>query len=205
MLHIGSILRLRNIALPLLALTWLTTGEGHGEVYHSRESALRLAFPGADEVVKREIFLDAGEKADVERRARVELETRLITVYVGLKDGRIVGYAFIETHKVRSLPETILVVIDPDGRTRGVHVLAFHEPPEYAPTDSWLAQFTGRRLNDDLSVRSDIDGITGATLTANSITASVRRILAVFEVAVDARDAAARSNANDPTPAESSE
>jgi len=158
----------------------------NAEVFHSRESALRLAFPGVDDVVKREIFLDAQEKTDVERRARVELQSRLITVYVGLKGQTVVGYAFIETHKVRSLPETILVVIEPGGHARAVHLLAFHEPPEYAPTDGWLDQFEGRPLNDELSLRGDIDGISGATLTANSITASVRRILAVFEVAVRA-------------------
>ena len=56
----------------------------------------------------------------VEQRARVRLASRLVTMYVGRKDGAIVGYAFIETHTVRSLPETILVVIDPDGRSRGV-------------------------------------------------------------------------------------
>jgi Na+-translocating ferredoxin:NAD+ oxidoreductase RnfG subunit len=172
------------IAIVLALLLWsLPAGVG-GEVYHSRESALRLAFPRADDVVKRQIFLDAEQKADVERRARVELPSRLITVYVGLREQRIVGYAFIETHQVRSLPETLLIVIDPDGRARGVHLLAFHEPPEYAPTGQWLAQFEGRRLGDRLSLRGDVDGITGATLTANSITASVRRMLAVFEVAV---------------------
>jgi len=166
------------VVLPLPAVV-------HAEVFHSRESALRLAFPGADDVVKREVFLDAEEKTDVEQRARVELQSRLITVYVGLKRQSVVGYAFIETHKVRSLSETILVVIDPDGLARGVHLLAFHEPPEYAPTVRWLDQFEGRPLSDELSLRGDIDGISGATLTANSITASVRRILAVFEVAVE--------------------
>ncbi|MCJ7726406.1 MAG: hypothetical protein MUP76_08490, partial [Acidimicrobiia bacterium] len=41
---------------------------------------------------------------------------------------------FIETHQVRTLPETILIVINPEGRVRGVHMLAFHEPPEYGPS-----------------------------------------------------------------------
>jgi Na+-translocating ferredoxin:NAD+ oxidoreductase RnfG subunit len=172
------------LALLLYCVVLQPPATVNAEVFHSRESALRLAFPGADDVVKREIFLDSEEKTDVERRARVELQSRLITVYVGLKGQSVVGYAFIETHKVRSLPETILVVIEPDGRARAVHLLAFHEPQEYAPSDGWLEQFEGRPLNDELSLRGDVDGISGATMTANSITASVRRILAVFEVAV---------------------
>lgn len=156
----------------------------HAEVYHSRESALNLAFPTADEVVKRDIFLSVEEKADIERRAGVAVPSRMVTVYVGLRHHSILGYAFIETHRVRSLPETVLVVIEPGGRAGAVHLLAFHEPPEYAPSEGWLDQFRGLPLNDDLSLRREVDGISGATLTAHSITASVRRILAVFEVAV---------------------
>jgi len=205
--HVRSHHRLRQLAFLLQLLVCLIPGMVRAEVFHSRESALRLAFPDADEIVKRQVFLDVEEKADVERRARVELQSRLITVYVGLKEQRIMGYGFIETHKVRSLPETILVVIDPNGRARGVHMLAFHEPPEYAPTQRWLGQFEGRVLNDELSLRGDVDGITGATLTANSITASVRKILAVFEVAVDDPETGGTRAAvtGDPTPEKSAD
>jgi Na+-translocating ferredoxin:NAD+ oxidoreductase RnfG subunit len=168
----------------LCLLLVVLAGTMKAEVFHSKESALRLAFPGADTVDKRELFLSSEEAEQAERLARVELPSRLVTMYVGRKDDAVMGYAFIETHKVRSLPETIMVVLDPDGRTRGVYMLAFHEPPEYAPSDGWLRQFDGLPLTDKLSVRGDLDGITGATLTVNAITAAVRRILAVFEVAV---------------------
>ncbi|HEU4364525.1 MAG TPA: FMN-binding protein [Candidatus Krumholzibacteria bacterium] len=154
------------------------------EVFHSRESALRLAFPGADRVEKREIFLDADDAAEVERLARSPLGSRLVTGYVGWKGAAVTGYAFIETHPVRSLPETIMIVVAPDGRVAGVHVLAFHEPPEYGPPPAWLRQFEGRALNDEMSLRGDIAGITGATLTAHSITAAVRRTLAVHQVGI---------------------
>lgn len=156
-------------------------------MFHSRESALRLAFPDADTVQKQELFLSREEAATAEREARVRLQSRLVTVYVGSREGKVTGYALIETHRVRSLPETIMAVIDPDGRVRAVHVLAFHEPPEYAPGERWLTQFEGHALDDDLRVRGDIDGITGATLTANALTASVRRLLAVFAAAVAGR------------------
>lgn len=182
-------MRPKQVFLAALALCVLTAlcGEARGEVFHSRESALRLAFPDADSVQKHELFLSRDEAAAVEREARVRLQSRLVTVYVGTKDGGVTGYAFIETHKVRSLPETIMVVVDPQGRVGGVHMLAFHEPPEYAPAPQWLAQFAGHPLDEELRVRGDIDGITGATLTANALTASVRRLLAVFVTVVSGR------------------
>jgi hypothetical protein len=183
--------------LVAAAAAWMAVcpqGTGKAEVYHSRESALRLAFPEADNIEKRELFLSSAEAADVERLAGVKLPSRLVTVYVGTRDARVVGYAFIETHQVRSLPETVLLVVYPDGRAKAVHMLAFHEPPEYAPTERWLGQFAGRPLDRSLSLRGGVDGITGATLTANAITASVRRILAVFQVAVGAAAAGGAGN-----------
>jgi hypothetical protein len=156
----------------------------HAEVLHSRESALRLAFPDADEIDKREVFLSTEQAARAEELARAPLASRLITVYSGVRAGMVIGFAFIDTHRVRTLPETIMIVLSPEGSVQGVHVLAFHEPPEYGAPPAWLRQFDGRALADDLSMRGDIAGITGATLTAHSITASVRRTLAVYRVAV---------------------
>jgi hypothetical protein len=167
-----------------LALTALMAASGRGEVFHSKESALRLAFPQADSIEKVDVFLSSDEKAEVERVSRVELSTRMVTMYVGRETGVIVGYAFIETHVVRTLPETVLIVLDPGGNTTGVHLLAFHEPPEYAASPRWLGQFETKPLDDELSLRGEIAGITGATLTANAITAGVRKILAVYKVKV---------------------
>jgi hypothetical protein len=151
-------------------------------VFHSKESALRLAFGEVDSVITRSIVLDDHETARIEQLARTNLPSRLVNAYVGYRGGAVVATAFIETHRVRSLPETLLVVVGPDGRNRGVHLLAFHEPPEYQPTVAWLGQFTDRPLTDELALRRGVAGIAGSTLTAVAVTACVRRVMAIHEV-----------------------
>jgi len=153
------------------------------EVFHSRESALRLAFPGADHVEKRDVYLTEAQAARASAMAGSPLPSRLLTVYVGWKDGATTGYAIIDTHRVRTLPETVIVVVGNDWTVQGVHLLAFHEPPEYGPPAPWLRQFDGRLLDDRLALRGDVAGITGATITANSITGAVRRALSSCRVA----------------------
>lgn len=189
--------------VTLAFVTAVSVTTARAEVFHSKESALRLAFPEADTVDKCELFLSGEQVDEVERLARVQAPSRLVTVYVGLKKGRALGYAFIETHQVRTLPETILIVIDPDGQVRDIYMLAFHEPPEYGPTQRWLGQFQGRLLTDDLSLRGDLAGIAGATLTATAITAAVRKTLATFQVAVERAkaDADATDEIDDSEPA----
>lgn len=165
-------------------VTTLLAPCAEAKVFLAKDEALALAFPGAERVEERVFILTDAQKTEVERRARAALESQLWTIHVGWKGGEVLGYAIIDSHTVRTLPETFMAVIDPKGTLRRVEVLAFHEPPEYLPTDRWIAQFNGRGLDDDLKLGAGIQGITGATLSANAMTAGVRRALALFAVLI---------------------
>ena len=162
-------------ALPLAA---------QGKVYYSKSEALDSAFPGADRVDSRTIVLNDEQASAIQSLAKAKLETRLITVYTGVKDGEIVGYAFIDIHNVRTLPEAFLIVLSPEGEIESLQVLAFYEPEEYLPSEGWLAQFDRRVLDDQLRLGGEIHGIAGSTLSARAVTDGVRRSLAIFELIV---------------------
>jgi hypothetical protein len=154
------------------------------KVFLAKDEAMALAFPGAERIEDRIFILTDGQKAEIEKRARAPLSSQLWTIHVGWKGERPVGYAIIDSHIVRTLPETFMVVIEPTGALRRVEVLAFHEPPEYLPTERWIDQFDGRQLDDELKLGAGIQGITGATLSAQAMTAGVRRALALFAVLI---------------------
>jgi hypothetical protein len=158
-----------------------------GKVYYSKSEALASAFPGADRVDSRTIVLRDEQAAAIESLAKARLETRLITVYTGVKDDEIVGYAFIDIHTVRTLPEAFLIVLSPEGGIESLRVLAFYEPEEYLPTERWLAQFDRRVLDRKLRLGGEIHGIAGSTLSARAVTDGVRRSLAIFELVVKAK------------------
>ena len=170
--------------LSLAVLLGLGAGGAHATVFLAKDEALALAFPGSDRIEERVFILTDAQKTEVERRARAPLESQLWTIHVGWKGSLVLGYAVIDSHLVRTLPETFMVVIDSKGTLRRVDVLAFHEPPEYLPTARWIEQFPGRGLDDDLKLGAAIQGITGATLSAQAMTAGVRRALALFSVLV---------------------
>ncbi len=165
-----------GISISLCATT------AHATVFHAKDEALALAFPGSDRVEDRAVILTDEQKAAVEKRAHAPLESQLWTIYVGWKGTELLGYAVIDTHTVRTLPETAMVVLSPGGEVRRVEILAFYEPPEYTPPERWTRQFDGRRLDDDLKLGAAVHGITGATLSATALTAAVRRVLALYAV-----------------------
>jgi Na+-translocating ferredoxin:NAD+ oxidoreductase RnfG subunit len=176
------------VRLAFLFLSLLLVGDTsrtEAKVFHARDEALEIAFPGAERTEARDFFLTDDQKKDIERRARAPVDSDLLTVYLGYRDGQLMGYAIFDTHVVRTLPETFLVVLSPDGKVRTARVLAFYEPLEYQPSDRWLALFEGKTLSDDLHIGRGIAAITGSTLTSRAVVGGIRRALAIHEVLLD--------------------
>ncbi len=176
--------RRRSVVWLGLAACIAAGAPAEAKVFYSRSEALELAFPGADRVESRTYALNDEQATQVEELARGELPTRLVKLYTGWKDDRIMGYAYIDLQTVRTLPEAFLVVMSPDGAVRSLRMLAFHEPLDYLPHDRWYAQFDDKTLAAALRVGADVHGIVGSTLSARATTRGVRRALALYEILV---------------------
>jgi Na+-translocating ferredoxin:NAD+ oxidoreductase RnfG subunit len=145
----------------------------------TQQEALALAAPHATWQRHTAYLADEDLAAIREQSNGVEVEQRVISYYVAHQNGRATHVAYFEAHQVRTLPEVVMVVVAGNGKVDRVEILKFSEPPEYRAPAGWLAQFNGHALDDDLSLKGEIVGMTGATLTARAVTGSVRRLLAV--------------------------
>ena len=96
--------------------------------------------------------------------------------------GKEVATAYFDTHVVRTLAETVMVLVDATGSIARIEVLSFGEPEEYLPRPHWYEQFSGRRLDDELSLKRGVRAVSGATLTARATVEAARRILAIDRV-----------------------
>jgi hypothetical protein len=124
-----------------------------------------------------------------------------VTYYVGARDGRPLGAAYFDVHRVRTLPEVLMIVVTPDERIERIEVLKFAEPPEYHATPAWIDQFKGRPLSDDLSLKAAIRNMTGASLTSQAVTRAARRVLALHHVIQPFGSASSSSPAGTAAPA----
>ncbi len=146
----------------------------------TQQEALATAFPGA-QIERRTAFLSEADLASVRSAAGPDapVDQAVVTYYVARRDGEAAGVAYFDSHRVRTLNEVLMIVVQPDDRIRTIEVLRFAEPPEYHARDAWLRQFEGRALDADLSLKARIANMTGATLTSNAITRAARRVLAM--------------------------
>ncbi len=168
-----------RLALALVLLG--PASPGLAKVFLTQEEALRLAFPGAT-VERRSVFLTEAEVSEVARLSGGPRPSALAVAYVATKDGRLAGTAYFDTHVVRTLAETLMVAVDPAGRITRIEVLSFSEPEEFMPREHWYAQFPGKALDGELSLKRGIRPVSGATLTARATAEAARRVLALHQV-----------------------
>lgn len=149
-------------------------------VYVTREQALAEAFDGDSVQMRNYVLTDAQRKA-VAERAKVRVDSRVVTAYVARRGDALVGTAFIDSRTVRTMPGVFMTVVAPDTTVARVEILAFHEPPDFKPPPRWLGLFAHHPLDDQLWPRRDIRNLSGATLSTRAVTESVRLALALYE------------------------
>jgi len=178
----------RGRVRAFVALTALLAGAGGrlgwARVYATQQEALARLFPPPGVVERRTAYLSEEQVRRVGELSGEPQEHRVVPYYVGVRDGGVVGYAFTDVHLVRTLMESVLFAVNPDGRIRSTEILSFDEPQEYLPGPRWLDQLKGRPLDEGLSLKRDIRTLSGATLSARAMTGSARRVLALFQVIV---------------------
>lgn len=167
-------------SLILLGLCLLSSAQA--KVHLSTQEALALAFPGC-QVDERTAYLSAEQRQAAAALAGLDVESGLVRQHVGICDGQVVGTAYFDTHLVRTLPETLMVVVAPDSTIARVEVLSFSEPEEYLPPAGFFGQFSGKGLDDALSYKkSSLRRVTGATMSSNATLEAARRSLALHRV-----------------------
>lgn len=176
-------MRQANLFIFFVVLSFGLVTSLQAKVFMKRDEALKTAFPDAAEIIKNEIFLSTDQSKTIESLAKAKNDSKLYIIYEAKDGEKTLGYAIIDTHSLRTKTETVMFVINPDGTLRQTEVLAFFEPPDYQAGGNWMELFEGKNSEDSLKVGKDIPNITGATITANSLSQATRRILAVFKVA----------------------
>ncbi len=170
------------VAGAALVLAALAASSVRAKTYETRAQAFARVFGQDAEIERKTVFLTDEQRTDVQARSGARVEHARVTFHVASRDGELLGRAYLDTHLVRSLYETVLVVVGPDGRTRNVDILAFHEPEDYLPPERWLRNLEGRALSRRLRPGDEVDTISGATLSARAASEAVRRILALDQV-----------------------
>ena len=157
----------------------------HAKIFMTQDEALHKAFLAPSKIERKTLYLSDEQVVQIQALSQTKVDSHIYTYYVGQSSSGVSGYAFFDTQIVRTMPATYMVVITAAGDVSHVDILAFHEPDDYLPRAAWLKLYEGKKLDDRIRLRRGIPNVTGASLTCQAINEGVRRLLAVYDVAVE--------------------
>jgi hypothetical protein len=117
----------------LSALALIAPAPAAARTFLTQQQALDAAFPSGTTPQREAHFLTPAQLERAKRLSEGAAAEELVVRYAGLREGRIVGYAYFDSHRVRTLGETLMVVVSPEGQVEKVELLSFDEPPDYQP------------------------------------------------------------------------
>ncbi len=133
-------------------------------------------------IQKEKIILKNDELQAIKKSAKLPVKSKIYRYYKVLADDKLLGFALLITQKVRTKKATVLYFIQTDEKLKFIEILSFLEPREYIPKDVWISQFEDKNTTDRFEIGADIPTISGATLSARSITDGARLAIAIYRV-----------------------
>ncbi len=96
------------------------------------------------------------------------------------------AYAFLDNVIGKSMPITFIVIINQKGEIMASHVVKYRE--SYGGeigNKNWLSQFNKLTNSSEYIVGKNIDGISGATISVNSLSKGIQKIAVLFPLIKD--------------------
>lgn len=125
------------------------------------------------------------EKIKIERNVKNEIEKKVgqkffsdeIYFYKIFDDQNILGFALLDNVYGKSLPITFIVIFDMNGKILCSEIIKYREPYGGAvQSKEWNSQFKGKDEHSEFIVGKDINSISGATISVNSVTKGVKKL-----------------------------
>lgn len=94
-------------------------------------------------------------------------------------EGELIGYAGLDTYNGFGGPMLVGVATDATGRITDVKILEHKETPQYLERiaeEGFFQQYDGRNVADGTAFGTDIEGISGATMSTRAIAVCADRI-----------------------------
>jgi len=152
------------------------------KTFPSIDEVIHASFPKSTKMAKHSIILSKKQFSQIQQKAKAKVTTKVYRYYTLSNSGKTIGYAILGFRKVRTKKATVLYGFDMKGTLIFTEIMAFGEPPEFIPSSIWMGQLQKKSASSQLTVGKDIPTISGATLSARSLTNGARVARAIYEI-----------------------
>jgi len=173
------------LVLPAIIAPATIISPVYATQYLTIEAAQKLMFPQATGFLSQPQRLGETQREKVETASNVKLRIPEQPVWRVIAGDGPLGWFVVDEVYGKHEFITYAVALDTRGAVMSIEVLDYRETHGGEIRNAeWRAQFTGKRAGDALKLDEDIQNISGATLSCKHISEGVRRVLAIYEVAL---------------------
>lgn len=129
-------------------------------------------------------------QADSFEQLSLTVDNKEIKYFIGKASGQVVGYA-VETIRSGYKPDlSIITGISAEGVVLSVNIVGHSETSgigtKVFESETFMNALLGKSISDPLKLGSDLDAISGATMTSRGVSDSVRAALDYYQLIVSA-------------------
>jgi Na+-translocating ferredoxin:NAD+ oxidoreductase RnfG subunit len=156
--------------------------------YHTAAQVRAVLFPAATEFKDGSFLLSESQRHAVASSADVEVSGGRIHLWEARDASGLLGYLMTDEVTGKHDQINYALALSPEGEVRGVEIMEYRETyGDQIRQARWRAQFVGKGAADPIRLERDIRNISGATLSCRHVTDGVRRLVAIFHLAMGKR------------------
>lgn len=174
-------------AIPaLVMLPAALCGSGiHAAEYLTIPAAQKALFPEATDFAAANVQLTDEQRDAIKRLSGSRQRSAVQSVWRAERQGELLGWFILDEVIGKHEFITYAAAITPPGKIRGVEVLVYRETYGYQIREAqWREQFRDKALGDAFKLDADVKNITGATLSCRNVANGLKRLLALYQVAL---------------------
>tara|TARA_S200000501_G_scaffold131500_1_gene124332 strand:- start:1737 stop:2219 length:483 start_codon:yes stop_codon:yes gene_type:complete len=141
------------------------------------EEQIKQFFPESIEISHNLYKLDKEVLKSIQNTVRQKFFRKEVNCWHIINKDSSNYYAILDNVKGKSLPITFLTVFDEDRRVYDSSIIKYREAyGGEVGNKSWLNQFISYNDSSNYKVGSSINGISGATISVNSLTKGINKL-----------------------------
>lgn len=161
----------------LAILLFYSTHAMGSEIKSSAEDEIQAQFPGTPRIYFEKFNIPPQKQLAIEKACRQKFYRNKVYIWdIHTADGKR-AVAILDNVYGKAQPITFLTIFEEDGTIRSVRIIKYRETIGGAVSNrKWLQQFKGWQLASQEKLKDKIDGLSGATISANAIIRGVNKL-----------------------------
>jgi len=152
-----------------------------GPIQDVSEKYIQEQFPVDKRIEMHTLKLDEKIKSTIQTLTKQKFYRDKLYYWIISDNDSTIAYAFIDNVIGKSMPITFMVIMGINGNIINTTIIKYREAYGGEIRHlGWLAQFNNRNNQSGYIVGKDIDGISGATISVNSISKGINKITILY-------------------------